>query len=91
MNAVAEIKSMLSKHIADNPRTSDSSNEEKCENFEIRSGHGNISNVSKSKIDKSPLKRDSKGPVKHIDKKTMREQVFTKTIDELEVKLNKTA
>ena len=107
-NAMDEIKSLLSKHIADNPQASDNrpnpSNKEESENFERGSGHGDVRSVTKSKIDQSPLKRDLEGPVKHfvtdyfekknsddyfkhINKKTKREQVFTKKIDELEVKL----
>ena len=107
-NAIDEIKSLLSKHTADSPQTSENrpnpSKKDKSETFERGSGHGNVSNVIKSKIDESPLKRDPKGPVKHfttgyfekkssddyfkhIDIKRKREQVFTKKIDELEVKL----
>ena len=104
-NAKDEIKSLLSQHTVDNPLTSenrpDPSNKEKSENSERGSGHGNVSNVIKSKIDENPLKRDPKGPgsislpatlkrkaVMIIsNKKTKREQVFTKEIDGLEVKL----
>ena len=107
-NAIDEIKSLLSKHIADNPQMSENrpnpANKEKSKNFERASGHGNVSYITKSKTDESPLKRDLKGRVKHfiadyfekkssddyfkhIDKKTKREQVFTKKIDELEVQL----
>ena len=107
-NAIYEIKSLLSKHTADNSQTLENrpnpSNKEKSDNSERWSGHGNVSNVIKSKTEESPLKRDPKRPVKHfitdyfekkssddyfkrIDIKTKREQVFTKKIDELEVKL----
>ena len=107
-NAIDEVKSLLSKHTADNPQTSENrpnpSNKEKSDNSERGSGHGNVSNVIKSKTEESPLKRDLKGLVKHfityyfekkssddyfkhINIKTKREQVFTKKIDELEVKL----
>ena len=107
-NAIHEIKSLLSKHTADNSQTLENrpnpSNKEKSDNSERGSGHGNVINVIKSKTEESPLKRDPKRPVKHfitdyfekkssddyfkhIDIKTKREQVFTKKIDELEVKL----
>ena len=69
-NATDEIKSLLSKHTADNPQTSENrpnpSNKEKSDNFERGSGHGNVSNVIKSKTEERPLKRDPKGPVKHF-------------------------
>ena len=71
-NAIYEIKSLLSKHIctADNPQMSenrpDPSNKEKSENFERGSGHDNINNVIKSKVDESLLKRHSKRLVKHF-------------------------
>ena len=98
----------MSKRTADNPQTSENrpnpSNKEKSDNFERGTGHGNVSNVIKSKTEGSLLKRDPKGPVKHfirdyfekknsddyskhVDIKTKREQVFTKKIDEMEVKL----
>ena len=98
----------MSKHTADNSQTLENrpnpSNKEKSDNSERGSGHGNVSNVIKSKTEERPLKRDPKRPVKHfitdyfekkssddyfkhIDIKTKREQVFTKKIDELEVKL----
>ena len=107
-NAIHEIKSLLSRHTADNSQTLENgpnpSNKEKSDNSERGSGHGNISIVIKSKTEESPLKRDPKRQVKHfitdyfekkssddyfkhIDIKTKREQVFTKKIVEMEVKL----
>ena len=53
-NAIDEIKSLLFRHTADNPQTSENmpnpSNKEKSENFERGSGHGNVSNVIKSRL-----------------------------------------
>ena len=68
-NAIHEIKSLLSKHIADNPLKRDPKRPVKhfiTDYFE---------------------KKSSNDYFKHIDIKTKREQVFTKKIDELEVKL----
>ena len=65
-NAIDEIKSLLTKHTADNSQTLENrpnpSNKEKSDNSERESGHGNLSNVIKSKTEESLLKRDPKGP-----------------------------
>ena len=65
-NAIDEIKSLLTKHTADNSQTLENrpnpSNKEKSDNSERESGHGNLSNVIKSKTEESLLKRDHKGP-----------------------------
>ena len=69
-NAIHEIKSLLSIHTADNSQTLENrpnpSNKEKSDNSERGSGHGNVSNVIKSKTEESPLKRDPKRQVKHF-------------------------
>ena len=69
-NAIHEIKSLLSKHTADNSQTLENrpnpSNKEKSDNSERGSCHGNVSNVIKSKTEASPLKRDPKRQVKHF-------------------------
>ena len=60
----------MSRHTADNSQTLENGpnplNKEKSDNSERGSGHGNASNVIKSKTEESPLKRDPKRQVKHF-------------------------
>ena len=50
-NAIDDIKSLLSKHIAQTSENRPNpSNKEKSKNFERGSGHGNVSNITMSKI-----------------------------------------